>query len=240
MTPGDADVAPPWPCMAPPCSKSLSSAARSARHVLMSTSTCLDAVAALAHLAAADPYTALETSSSPPARPSPLSAETAASATQPQLIGEQPSSTVQASPHQSTASALHLLQQLLTSPSSSSTNSCDEVNSGATSTGQAKCVQVNSQCAIRQPALATVNTVSRPGNLSKLQARKFRAAATADAGSATAAGALQEVTSDWTIIEDFCSHTVPRSWLKLLMHAWHAVARSLTKWRCIQQVWSCN
>lgn len=221
--------------MAPPCSNSASSAARSARHVLMSASTCLDAVVALAHLAAADPYTALEISSPPPTGPSPPSAQTAASATQPHLTGKQLSTPVQLSQHQSTASALHLLQQLLTTPSSSSTSSCDEVNSRATSIGQPKCVQVNSHHGIHQPALATV---SRPDKLSKLQARGFRAAATSDAGSATAAGDLQEVTSDWTIIEDFCSRTVPRSWLKLLMHAWHAVARSLTKWRCIQQVWS--
>lgn len=206
----------------------------------MSASTCTDAVAALAHLAVADPYTALGASSPPPAGPSPLSAQTAASATKPHLTGKQPSSSVQLSAHQSTASALHLLQQLLTSPSSSSTSSCDEVNSRATSVGQAKCVQVNSQCAIPQPAHATIDTVSWPGKLSKLQARGFKAAAAADAGSATAAGALQDVTSDWVIIEDFCSRTVPRSWLKRLMHAWHAVARSLTKWRCIQQVWSCN
>ena len=204
----------------------------------MSTGTCIDAVAALAHLAAADPYTALETSSPPPVGPSPLSAHTAASATQPHLTGKQPSTPVQVSPHQSTASALDLLQQLLTSPSSSSTSSCDEVNSRATSIGQPKSVQVKSHYTIHQPALATVDTVSRPYKLSKLQARGFRAAATSDAGSATAGGDLQEVTSDWTIIENFCSRTVPKSWLKLLMHAWHAVARSLTKWRCIQQVWS--
>ena len=199
--------------------------------------TSIDAVAALAHLAVADPYTALEGSSSPLAHLSPLSALTAASATKPWLSQKQAAGPEQLS-HQSTASALHLLQQLLASPSNSSTSSTGEVNSRATSITQATAVQVNSQSATLNPVDASADIVSGPGKLSRLQASSCRAVAITDAGSTTTAGALQEDTSDWTIIDDFCRHTVPRSWLRLLLHAWHAVARSHTKWRCIQQVCS--
>ena len=199
----------------------------------MSGKGSIDTVAALAHLAAADPYKALEGSSCLLADLSPLSA---ASATEAPLADKQTNSPVQTSQQQSTASALHLLQQLLTGPSNSSTSSSHEVNSKATSIAQATAVQVNSQSANFNPVVASADVVLGPGKLSRLQARR----STTDAGSTTAAGALQEGTSDWTIINDFCSRTVPRSWLRLLLHAWYAVARSHTKWRCIQQVWSSN
>ena len=200
----------------------------------MSDNASKDAVAALAQLAAADPYTALEGSSSPLADLSPLSALTAASATNPPLADKQTNSPVGTSPQQSTASALHLLQKLLTSPSNSSTSSTGEVDSRATSVVTA--VQVSSQSATHNPVIASADPVPGPSKLSRVQARSDRAAATADAGSTTSAGVLQDGTSDWTIIDDFCSRTVPRSWLRLLLHAWHAVGKSHTKWRCIQQV----
>ena len=202
----------------------------------MSGKTSIDAVAELAHLAAADPYTAFERSSSSQADLSLLSARTAASTTRAPHADKQTNSSVQTSPQQSTASALHLLQQLLTSPSNSSTSSSHEVNSTATSIAQATAVQVNSQSANHNPVAASADAVLGPGTLSRLHSRRF----TTDAGSTTAAGALQEGTSDWTIIDDFCSLTVPMSWLRRLLHAWHAVARSHTKWRCIQQVRSSN
>ena len=206
----------------------------------MSGNTSIGAVAASAHLAAADPYTALEESSAPLADLSPLSALTAASATKARLTGKQASSPVQLSPQQSTASALHLLQQLLTSPANSSSSSSGEVNSRAASIASPTAVQFNSQSATQNPVVASADIVLGPGKLSRLQARTCRAVATADAGLIESAGALQESTSDWTIIDDFCSRTVPRAWIRLLLHAWHAVARSHTKWRCIQQVWSSN
>lgn len=201
----------------------------------MRSSTGIDAVAALAQLAAADPYTALEGSSSPLAKLSPPSALTAAVATKP-LLADNNNSPVQLAAQPATASALHLLQKLLTSPSNSSTSSSGEVNSRTISVARATAVQVNSQSATHNPVIASADIVLGPSKLSKPQARSFRAAATADAGSATSAGVLQEGTLDRTIIDEFCSRTVPRLWLRLLLHAWHAVARSRTKWRCIQQV----
>ena len=204
----------------------------------MRGNTGIDAVAALAQLAAADPYTALEGSSSPLAKLSPLSALTAASATKPLLADN--NSPVQLAAQPATASALHLLQKLLTSPSNSSTSSSGGVNSRTISVAQATAVQVNSQSATHNPVIASADIGLGPSKLSKPQARSSRAAATADAGSATSAGVLQEGTLDRTIIDEFCSRTVPRSWLRLLLHAWHAVARSHTKWRCIQQVRSAS
>ena len=56
-----------------------------------------------------------------------------------------------------------------------------------------------------------------------------------DAGRAGPAGLLEEA-SDWTVIDDFCSRTVPKTWLRLVLHGWLTVTRLHIKWRCIQQV----
>lgn len=203
----------------------------------MSGQTCIDAVAALAHLAVADPYTAVEASGALPPEPCHLPAATAVSATNPPTTLMQASNPVQLSPQQSTASALHLLQQLLASPSKSNDSASDgEVNSKAVSVCQAS--GLHSWSETLRPVLTTpAETASGLGEPSTRQARDLPADTLA-ALPPTAAGAQQEVL-DWTIIDDFCSRTVPRSRLRLLLHAWQDVARSHTKWRCIQQVCFC-
>lgn len=204
---------------------------------LMSAQTCTDAVAALARLAAADPYTAVEACGLLPAGLSHHSAPTAISATKPPTTIKQASSPMQLSPQQSTASALHLLQQLLASPASSNDSTSDgEVNSRAISASQASGVRSNTRTQVQRPVLTTAaETVRGPDRPSRLQARGSPVA-TADTLAPTAGSFEVDEASDWTIIDDFCNRTVSRSQLRLLLHAWHVMARSHTKWRCIQQV----
>ncbi len=64
---------------------------------------------------------------------------------------------------------------------------------------------------------------------------------TAMSGYQSAAAAVAivviEPASDWQIIGDFCSRTVSRKWLSLVLHGWHQAIKSKIKWRCIEQVW---
>ena len=63
---------------------------------------------------------------------------------------------------------------------------------------------------------------------------------TATSGYPSAAPAVAKVVvepaSDWQIIGDFCSRTVSRKRLRLVLHGWHQVIKSKIKWRCIEQV----
>jgi hypothetical protein len=54
--------------------------------------------------------------------------------------------------------------------------------------------------------------------------------------AAAAARVVIEPASDWQIIGDFCSRTVSRKWLRLVLHGWHQAIKSKIKWRCIEQV----
>ncbi|KAL3153236.1 hypothetical protein ABBQ38_011589 [Trebouxia sp. C0009 RCD-2024] len=160
---------------------------------LMSAQTCTDAVAALARLAAADPYTAVEACGLLPAGLSHHSAPTAISATKPPTTIKQASSPMQLSPQQSTASALHLLQQLLASPASSNDSTSDgEVNSRAISASQASGVRSNTRTQVQRPVLTTAaETVRGPDRPSRLQARGSPVA-TADTLAPTA-GSFEEL-----------------------------------------------
>lgn len=201
----------------------------------MSAHTCTDAVAALARLAAADPYTAVEACGLLPAESCHLLAPTAVSATNPPTTTKQASSPM--SPQQNTASALHLLQQLLASPASSNGSTSNRgVNSRTINVSQTPGVQINTRTQVQRPVLNTAaETVPGPPEPSRLQARGFPFA-TAATFSPTAGSFEADKAPDWTIIDDFCNRTVPRSRLRLLLHAWHVRVRSHTKWRCIQQV----
>lgn len=243
----------------------------------MSINTSLDAVALLAQLATADPYTALEPTKVLSTEHGYAAAPTAASTAKPSAFDNQVAQTAQLSPQQSTASALHLLQQLLDSPSNSS--SMSEVNSKATGVIPAQNLtrtlreagqHADTASSVSKPAPQLQKTANKSSAAaaaarkpSSTQIRAYRAGAGLDPGMrpdtgscksdcrrdnistaasstncnrATAAEILEEEASDWTIIEDFCSRTVPRTWLRLVLHGWHAVYRSRVKWRCIQQV----
>ena len=54
--------------------------------------------------------------------------------------------------------------------------------------------------------------------------------------AATVARVVIEPASDWQIIGDFCSRTVSRKWLRLVLQGWHQAIKSKIKWRCIEQV----
>ncbi len=56
--------------------------------------------------------------------------------------------------------------------------------------------------------------------------------------AAAVARVATEPASDWQIIRDFCSRTVSRKWLRLVLHGWHQAIKSKIKWRCIEQVWA--
>ena len=51
-----------------------------------------------------------------------------------------------------------------------------------------------------------------------------------------AAAAVGDLTSDRHIIGDFCSRTVSRRWLRLILQGWHHAVKIIIKWRFIQQV----
>ena len=42
--------------------------------------------------------------------------------------------------------------------------------------------------------------------------------------------------TDWDIISSFCSRTLSRKWLCLVLQRWQKSAKAQVKWRCIQQV----
>ena len=42
--------------------------------------------------------------------------------------------------------------------------------------------------------------------------------------------------TDWDIISNFCSRTVSKKWLCLVLQQWQDFAKAQVKWRCIQQV----
>ncbi len=148
----------------------------------MASVISIGAASLLAQLAAADPYTALENSSILGLDDGQLFPTTAAGADHSaEQVGRQSTGS------QSPASALEMLQQLIASPSSSSSDK-----------GSSK---------------AVIECIS--------------------AGAAV--GMLEPVSDLW-IIGDFCSRTVSRKWLRLVMRGWHKVVKSKVKWRSIQQV----
>ncbi len=54
--------------------------------------------------------------------------------------------------------------------------------------------------------------------------------------AAAAVASVIEPASDWQIIGDFCSRTVSRKWLRLVLQGWRQAIKSKIKWRCIEQV----
>ena len=242
----------------------------------MSVTSSCNGIARLAQLAAADPYTAFEPIKGPLAEQVHAAPPTANSITKPPALDKQLKCHTQLSPQQSTASALHLLEQLLNSPSdSSSISSVSEVNSRAVGvvfpvqslTGTLNKVEeyVDTASTSRRPAqqLQRIANKSAAAAVRKPGGMQIRAAASLDVrmgpetGSckpdcsqenavgvacsmavdgARAAGPVEAEASEWTIIEDFCRSTVPKTWLQMVLHGWFAVFRSRVKWRCIQQV----
>lgn len=171
-----------------------------------------DAVFLLAQLASADPYTALYPGSKRSSYGVGLSVQTAASANSPAARDNQ---TVTSTPEQqSPKSALQMLQQLAAIPSVSSS---DRASSRAVSS----CASGNSltpALQISQQLMASTSNAQQ----------ECRALNTGNTGP--------EAASDWHIIGEFCSRTVSRKWLRLVLHGWQKVVKAVIKWRCIQQV----
>ncbi|KAL0043166.1 hypothetical protein WJX79_011072 [Trebouxia sp. C0005] len=155
----------------------------------MTLTTNTGAVSLLAHLALADPYTALDSSHASDLDDAQRSLDTAASVNvataeeRGQVTGLKSSAATQ-----SPVSTLQMLQQLIESPSSHSTSQKHGIAKSGYQLG----------------AAAVARTVVQPA-------------------------------SDWQIIGEFCSRTVSRKWLRLVMHGWHQAIKSKVKWRCIEQ-----
>ncbi|KAL0020042.1 hypothetical protein WJX77_006966 [Trebouxia sp. C0004] len=95
-----------------------------------------------------------------------------------------------------------------------------------------------------QSPVATQNPVSTlqmlqqliksPSSLSTSQ-KNGTAMSGGQSAAAADARVVIEPALDWQIIGDFCSRTVSRKWLRLVLHGWHQAIKSKIKWRCIEQ-----